>query len=1259
MSIRYVLQSPAGTQYDVSSGPHSAVVSDEIATIQSDVMNSDGEITVASIDISLSNEDDFWNDKLNNIDRFARWNEATQTGKWHLQIWQGANLAWHGDLAPKSYDYDGEERQFSLTFDGPLLRLTQYNAEKLIRAIPAESTMGTSTSVASGYLIDTGNTDLATDDKFNNHVLVDSAGTPFAILDTIGSLHKVTVSGTPAAGAYRIQPFAFSADYLVAPRIITSLGPSIATLLLEVGDELEYITVKPSGKTRGQKMEILETPSTPGSTLTAQQIKVRENLVGNITADCDMWCNTRWLRGKTVGECVAAALDHCGITSGLRTITYTPYLVGGVEQTIPLYDCKGKKISEAIQELCRMVGAIFFEVAGHWYFQDFSLDRPDSTSVKNIDALALVPEVIGAEWDQSSDMVSVKGVDGIEVRRGALEYGCDDYGIDSDFIKDVGWLRWIADKTWDLVGRKRRPIEILVRDDGTAYSHWMKVSRTVFGVLETYWIYGIDMPARAVETGEQSSFNLRLVRKDAPAPSTADQYEDTEVIDDTPPEPAEDLEIAATVNTWTPFRTLYPADRYPPYKIRWEVIDKVPIPHKRKLYAFRYHWLQNDAQGRLYAHIMTRWFDGDDRDSPVKGWHHHFPQEQADGYYYGYFYEKPQRKAWIDVTVLFKGGMLSAPSGPVPTWTTAPGEGDDIDSPDAPTLGTITSYKKDRKGTARVECDLTIPATHVACDEVEFSFQDPEGVTTKKIGSASQGIAGIFAMSCLDANVRGGAFDDVTFLTAHLLVVNQIVRYTCSGTHPIGGLTSGVNYYIEAIPTAYKATFKASLMSSRIDLTAPTGGDTHTFTPVFTTTAYFKALTRGDNITNIKARCVAAGKHGAWSSVQSIVAGGNTTAIAIPGAPTLAIHRRKRKMKVYITLNATDTAATKAACAKVKLWVAPRHTPISPEPENESSSWELFEPIDISKDAAAGKVKFHKWLHRDLEDEDANDTWKDEVCAAIVNYLEQESNYTFAGLDLSVEVNINAISGHDVTVTAQASGGSGTYSSYKFKWGDGTADPASGTFASVVHTYLNLGIYTIECEVTDNAGAVASGFIEISVGGIYSSGGVGIAGTGASEARSTSLNPPGSIAQTAWTNPTKIQAADNDYAYCDVPPLQYSQSLKATNFGRSVNTYQRGIAVTLNCKAATANKIRIAWAQLCYNGNPIGSPRTVETYWTTGENPIVIGGPGDLWGAVLTKAIVEHSTFGVLIGVYNEHLTSVVRASVDDVDLEPFSDTGL
>ena len=70
--------------------------------------------------------------------------------------------------------------------------------------------------------------------------------------------------------------------------------------------------------------------------------------------------------------------------------------------------------------------------------------------------------------------------------------------------------------------------------------------------------------------------------------------------------------------------------------------------------------------------------------------------------------------------------------------------------------------------------------------------------------------------------------------------------------------------------------------------------------------------------------------------------------------------------------------------------------------------------------------------------------------------------------------------GTPITITAAATGGSGSYTAYLWDTGDG-GSPVSLPYASINKTYGTVGVYYVHCTVTDSLGASGTGNRTINV----------------------------------------------------------------------------------------------------------------------------------------------------------------------------------
>src|SRR5207245_5973017 len=74
--------------------------------------------------------------------------------------------------------------------------------------------------------------------------------------------------------------------------------------------------------------------------------------------------------------------------------------------------------------------------------------------------------------------------------------------------------------------------------------------------------------------------------------------------------------------------------------------------------------------------------------------------------------------------------------------------------------------------------------------------------------------------------------------------------------------------------------------------------------------------------------------------------------------------------------------------------------------------------------------------------------------------------------------------GSNITFTAQATGGPGTFTAYAWSFGDGT----TGTGAQITHTYTQTGSFQTTVVVTDGNGGTASGSASVTISNIQLTG---------------------------------------------------------------------------------------------------------------------------------------------------------------------------
>jgi hypothetical protein len=162
------------------------------------------------------------------------------------------------------------------------------------------------------------------------------------------------------------------------------------------------------------------------------------------------------------------------------------------------------------------------------------------------------------------------------------------------------------------------------------------------------------------------------------------------------------------------------------------------------------------------------------------------------------------------------------------------------------------------------------------------------------------------------------------------------------------------------------------------------------------------------------------------------------------------------------------------------------------------------------------------------------------------------------------------------------------------------------------------------------------------------------------QAQNTGAKLPGTVASFGagnnWINPSNASGSDNQYAssYLPFSGGNVSAQLRATNFGFAVptNATITGIVVTIE-KNGTTNIQGVFdnWVSLLIGGSTSGSNKANGNEWPTTDAVVNYGGASDLWGATLTPAIVNTSTFGVTLVAYNADQDNDNIAAVDNITM--------
>jgi hypothetical protein len=130
-----------------------------------------------------------------------------------------------------------------------------------------------------------------------------------------------------------------------------------------------------------------------------------------------------------------------------------------------------------------------------------------------------------------------------------------------------------------------------------------------------------------------------------------------------------------------------------------------------------------------------------------------------------------------------------------------------------------------------------------------------------------------------------------------------------------------------------------------------------------------------------------------------------------------------------------------------------------------------------------------------------------------------------------------------------------------------------------------------------------------------------------------------------WNNPTNCLASDDAYAVANLPAPDWTMLLEATGFGFSIpgGATINGVLVEIerHCDSASVKDREV---QLLLTGVQQGNDKAdTVTTWPGTDAYAGYGGSSDTWGATLTPAIVNDSTFGVRLQAQSFGMNDAAR----------------
>jgi hypothetical protein len=432
-----------------------------------------------------------------------------------------------------------------------------------------------------------------------------------------------------------------------------TFSDTIANLGLQVGDRIKTSQLTLNGNVIDQELEIKEVGVT--ASLTASQARVRQSCKRAYTAGSVVNPFYKTVAGNdlTVAECVTYCFNALGVAAGNQVISGT-----GTTLVVDEFDTEDKTISECLTELAQYAGCIWFCDSTKWYF----IDRNSAKSVaaaKDISSL-LMEESKQAANEDYYDCVKVTGraprlAPNSEPRYYLYGSGRSSvYEIETDFTSDMDTLQSIAEQVYASVCIIRKKAEIKVKDDGTAYQIWDKVTFD----SEDWYVVEVSEPMRSVETGYLDSIDLVCISVTGTTPAASALDRDHN-LDDDPPYPPDEIALSSgklskRQTWWSEFRAAVPKDVAPLIiedKVTRETTsgDETVYSQKYMLWAVRFKWpygggvdyLDTPDGFELSVYKDNETPDNVSNDGRFVRRHKGLKQPLADanGYYYMWFYK--------------------------------------------------------------------------------------------------------------------------------------------------------------------------------------------------------------------------------------------------------------------------------------------------------------------------------------------------------------------------------------------------------------------------------------------------------------------------------------------------------------------------------------------------------------------------------------------------------------------------------------------
>ena len=146
-----------------------------------------------------------------------------------------------------------------------------------------------------------------------------------------------------------------------------------------------------------------------------------------------------------------------------------------------------------------------------------------------------------------------------------------------------------------------------------------------------------------------------------------------------------------------------------------------------------------------------------------------------------------------------------------------------------------------------------------------------------------------------------------------------------------------------------------------------------------------------------------------------------------------------------------------------------------------------------------------------------------------------------------------------------------------------------------------------------------------------------------------------------WDNPDNAKVQNSVYAYRDITKKLFTDWLRLTNFGFSIDADQQidGVVVEVDWYAETIDVDEDA-IQLVLSGVQQGDDKSTGANVGTSDDDnynASFGGAGDGWSAGLDYADINNANFGVQISVMNDHAGQARQCRIDHVRITVYHST--